>query len=194
MPVERQFRVAATFFAAGMIQFCAPSGPQSLSDSALATVDQEHFVMPVGYRGPVVVMYEQRDGISPTVSLKKLVYAVPPNGIVRSHLPEPPLGTKVTAAFQDKPEAALRTFPSCEEMRLRRSAPDQVATCWIESTQGSDIPPHVAFIVTDWLRIPQLYNQAAQIIDSVVFRKKFHGVPKWEEPKSGQPARQTSTL
>ncbi len=179
-----------------MLQRCAPPGQSSTakSDSSPASFTQEQFLLPPDYRGPVVVLYDQGFGVRPASNLGTLIYEIPANGVVRSQLPEPPLGTKVTASFRDNPKVALRTFSSCSEMRSKRSASDPPATCWIESTQGSDIPPHVAFIVTDWSNIPRLYTRAAEVIDSVVFRGKFHGVPKWEEPKAVQPVRRTSTI
>jgi hypothetical protein len=179
------------------VQFCARAAEQQLTDttSTDALVTEELFLLPSGYRGPVVIIYDQRNGTSPiSRNQGKITYEVPQSGIVKSRSGEPPLGTKVSAAFRNTPNAPLRTFGSCEEMRLTRTAADPAATCWIDSIQGSDIPPHVVFIVTDWSTIPENYARASLVLDSVVFKGRFPGVLKWEEPSVNTPQKKTSTL
>ena len=155
--------------------------------------DQELFLVPAEYRGPVLIIYGQAGGAVPSSTNGKLTYRVPATGLVRSGLPEPPFGTKVSVAFDDKPQGALRTFPTCEEMRLVRSASDGPATCWIEPILGTAIPNYVSFIVTDWVGIPQRYNRARYLIDSLLFEGRLGGAPKWVEP-TNQARKKSGTL
>ena len=194
--LARRFVLASSLLGGLALYSCKSSGKHDV-DSAHATagpVDREVFLLPPGYRGPVLVLYDQPGGVKPSAANGKASYLVPPEGVVRSSLQEPALGTEVTTSFSDSPEAALRTFPTCDEMRLNRSASAPLATCWIDQTLGTGVPRYVSFIVTDWVSIPRHYNQATSLIDSLLFRGKLHGEPKWIEPKSAPPQRKTGTL
>jgi hypothetical protein len=160
-------------------------------DASAGSVNREVFLLPPKYRGPVLVIYDQPGRVKPSVEDGKASYVVPPDGVVRTSLPEPALGTKVTASFSDSPQTALRTFPSCDDMRRDRAAAAPAATCWLEDVGGTGIPPYIAFIVTDWFGIPQHYDQAKHLIDSVVFQGKLRA-PRWAEPKKSQHPKSTA--
>lgn len=67
----------------------------------------ELYLVPEGYIGPVVVAFEQEDGVAPTMSGDTLVYRVPQSGVLKTST-EVPTGIRdVSYAFVD--ESGMRS-------------------------------------------------------------------------------------
>jgi len=141
------------------------------------------FILPAGYRGPVMVIYDQPDGARPRNVDGEVVYDVPPDGIVRTALPEEVLaGARVQFVFGSR--AALSQYRNCTQMRLEGLATDPAAVCWLAIQVGeTGTPDHAVYIVTDWVGIPDNYERGARMLDSLFFGGKGNSRFKWAEPK-----------
>ena len=148
------------------------------------TERRQLFVLPAGYQGPVLVIYDQSDGARPKVLNGEIVYDVPRDGIVRTVLPEEVLaGAKIRFVYQSRP--ALAQFHNCAQMRLQGLASDPTGVCWLAIQVGtSGVPDHAVYIVTDWVGIPVNYNRGAHMLDSLFFGPTGSSKFKWEEPKA----------
>jgi len=145
---------------------------------------QQLFVLPAGFQGPVMVIYDQSDGARPKTVNGQIVYNVPSNGIVRTALPEEVLaGAKVRFAYESR--TALPQFHTCTQMRLLGLAGDPISVCWLAIQVGtSGTPDHAVYIVTDWVGIPENYNRGARMLDSLFFGPTGSSKFRWEEPKA----------
>ena len=149
------------------------------------------FVLPAGFRGPVMVIYDQPNGARPKNVDGEVVYAVPADGVVRTTLPEEVLaGARVD--FVDGQRATLPQYHNCTQMRLRGLATDPAAVCWLAIQVGeTGTPDHAVYIVTDWVGIPENYERGARMLDSLFFGGKGASRFKWAEPKT--PSAQITT-
>jgi hypothetical protein len=141
------------------------------------------FVLPAGFRGPVMVIYDQPNGARPRNVDGEVVYDVPPDGIVRTALPEEVLaGARVEFVFGSR--SLLPQYHNCTQMRLRGLATDPTAVCWLAIQVGeTGTPDHAVYIVTDWVGIPENYERGAKMLDSLFFGGKGASRFKWAEPK-----------
>jgi hypothetical protein len=141
------------------------------------------FVLPAGFRGPVMVIYDQQDGARPRNVDGEVVYDVPADGIVRTALPEEVLaGARVQFVFGSR--AVLSQYHNCTQMRLEGLANDPAAVCWLAIQVGeTGTPDHAVYIVTDWVAIPDNYERGARMLDSLFFGGKRSSRFKWSEPK-----------
>jgi|SRR6059058_2410549 len=142
------------------------------------------FVLPSGYRGPVMVIYDQPNGAHPRNVDGQVVYDVPRDGIVRTALPEEVLaGARVQ--FVNASHAALPQYHNCTQMRMSGLATDPAAVCWLAIQVGeSGTPDHAVYIVTDWVGIPENYDRGAKMLDSLFFGGSGVSKFKWAEPKA----------
>lgn len=155
---------------------------ETSGDETLRVPSREIFLLPSGYRGPFIAIYEQRDGTHPAWRETTAVYGVPSTGIVRIALPEPPSSTKVRHAFVDRPESTLQRYGTCADMRVhhRDKAP---AICWLDyQVGGTGVPGHIVALVSEWSDIPRHYNRAGYLLDSLKFGKWSSRSSPWEEP------------
>ena len=149
------------------------------------------FVLPAGYLGPVMVIYDQPDGQHPKTINGQVVYDVPATGIVRTAYPEEVLaGAQVKFVY--KSSSALWQYHNCTQMRLRGLASDPAAVCWLAIQVGdTGTPDRAIYIVTDWIGIPENYDRGARMLDSLFFGGKGVSKFKWTEPKAA-PAQTTT--
>lgn len=149
------------------------------------------FVLPDGYQGPVMVIYDQPGGVRPKAVNGEIVYDVPDDGVVRTAFPEEVLaGAKLKFVYRSSP--ALPQYHNCTQMRLKGLAGDPAGVCWLAIQVGtSGTPDHAVYIVTDWVGIPQNYNRGARMLDSLFFGPTRSSKFKWEEPQA--PPTQRST-
>lgn len=110
-------------------------------------------MLPDGFRGAVVVIYEQIAGELPVVRGDTLQYRVPVGGILKVALPQP-IARRIVVGYRPSPNAGLRAFPTCYEMRRRLRAGTAVGMCWLGEIDASNALPHEAFIVSQWQDIP----------------------------------------
>ena len=180
-------QVAATIALAVTIA-CAR---QVIIQASQAIPASEHrfqlFMLPPDFQGPVMVIYDQPDGVRPKAVNGQIVYDVPRDGIVRTALPEEVLaGSQVRFVYKSRP--ALLQYHTCTQMRLEGLATDAAAVCWLAiQVGGNGTPDHAVYIITDWAGIPNNYNRGARMLDSLFFSgpgasssSKF----KWQEPKA----------
>ena len=148
---------------------------------------QQIFVLPDGYRGPVMVIYDQPDGARPKTINGEISYEVPSDGIVRTAFPEEVLaGSTVKFMFRSSP--ALLQYHTCTQMRLEGLAGDPTAVCWLAvQVGGVGVADHAVYIVTDWAGIPQNYNRGAQMLDSLFFGGPGLSKFIWREPIAQAP-------
>ncbi len=144
------------------------------------------FVLPQDFQGPVMVIYDQPNGVRPKPVNGEIVYDVPRDGIVRTALPEEVLaGSQVKFVYRSSP--ALLQYHTCTQMRLEGLATDGAAVCWLAiQVGGNGTPDHAVYIITDWAGIPDNYNRGARMLDSLFFSRP--GGPtssrfKWQEPR-----------
>ena len=140
------------------------------------------FVLPAGFQGPVLVIYDQPEGARPAPVGGEIIYDVPEDGIVRTAFPEEVLaGAKVKFVYKSSP--ALPQYHTCTQMRLQGLAGDPAGVCWLAiQVGGTGTPDHAVYIVTDWVGIPENYDRGARMLDSLFFSggsSRF----KWSEPK-----------
>jgi hypothetical protein len=152
---------------------------------------QQLFVLPPGFQGPVLVIYDQPNGERPKPVNGEIVYNVPKDGIVRTALPEEVLaGAKLRFVYESS--SALPQYHNCTQMRMRGLATDPAGVCWLAIQVGATgMPDHAVYIVTDWVGIPENYDRGARMLDSLFFGPTRSSKFKWEEPKA--PAAQRST-
>ena len=177
---------------------CAPvprPNPTSQPSPVASTMVEAHsenggglvtFLIPDGYRGLVLAIYDQAEGVRPVVHGDSSVYEIPEGGVLRIAVSQDP-GRRVRTVFKGNPAQTLRPFPTCAAMRLLYTAADRVGTCWLREIGASNAPAHEAFIVTRWQDIPAHYNRAMPLLDSLVFGGHFRGGLKWVEPPDLQP-------
>ena len=148
---------------------------------------QQIFVLPDGYRGPVMVIYDQADGARPKTINGEISYDVPSDGIVRTAFPEEVLAG-ATVRFMYKSSPALLQYHTCTQMRLEGLAGDPTAVCWLAvQVGGVAMPDHAVYIVTDWAGIPANYNRGAQMLDSLFFGGPGLSKFIWREPVAQTP-------
>jgi hypothetical protein len=142
------------------------------------------FVLPTDFQGPVMVIYDQPDGVRPKAVNGMIIYDVPSNGIVRTVLPEEVLaGSQVRFVY--KSHSALLQYHTCTQMRLEGLASDGAAVCWLAIQVGnSAMPDHAVYIITDWTGIPENYNRGARMLDSLFFGGPSGSRFKWQEPRA----------
>jgi hypothetical protein len=206
--IRRLFRYTISFFGVAATTLgcsanaasnaAAPPSPTvspALNTPAATSSSLEFFLLPDGYRGPVIAIYDQIDGAKPVLNSDTALYEVPGNGILRIALSQPPQ-RRVMAAFKGSATEKLRTFPTCAEMRRAFPAGEPVGTCWLSEIGASNAPSHEAFIVTQWQGIPVNYNRGMSMLDSLVFGGHFHGGIKWVEPPNltPKPGRKASVV
>lgn len=90
------------------------------------TAKQEVYILPNGFKGIVLVAYGQSDGLDDVKRDGKLIYKIPPNGVLKLKRKEATTITQTWYYFED--EQGKRTefyycYPPCEEMK---SNPDKV--------------------------------------------------------------------
>ena len=148
---------------------------------------QQLFVLPDGYRGPVMVIYDQPYGARPKTINGEISYDVPGDGIVRTAFPEEVLaGSTVKFMFRSSP--ALLQYHTCTQMRLEGLAGDPTAVCWLAvQVGGVGMPDHAVYIVTDWAGIPDNYNRGARMLDSLFFGGPGLSKFIWREPIAKAP-------
>ena len=179
--------LAATMACArGQIAVPAAQGVQPTVERKL-----QLFVLPTGFQGPVLVIYDQANGARPRVVNGEIVYNVPRDGIVRTTLPEEVLaGSKLRFAYESSP--ALPQYHNCTQMRLQGLAGDPAGVCWLAiQVGGVGMPDHAVYIVTDWVGIPENYDRGARMLDSLFFGPTRSSKFKWQEPKT-PPAQRSS--
>ena len=149
----------------------------------------EAFILPAGYRGPVIAIYGQGEGTLPEWRGDTAVYRVPQGGIVRTQLQEPPPSTYALHSFSDAPQAWLDNSAICARMRIK-VADDRPRVCWLDySRGGTGIPDHIVAVVTDWNGIPEQYNRTSFAYDSVLFGGGKAHLFIWTEPTELQKKR-----
>lgn len=169
--------VAACASRAGSSAEAAVQGP-------LSTRASEIFLLPPDFRGPVLVVYGNEIGRPGNARDGDFLYSIPPNGVLTTSRAEPQMGTPVRVAFTGTPSTYLRMFEGCDSMRWGLTKEDKnLAVCWLDELGGSNIPEHIAFLVTDWSHIPSDYNRGMFLVDSVLFHGALKGGPQWTEPK-----------
>ena len=148
---------------------------------------QQLFVLPDGFRGPVMVIYDQSDGARPKTINGEISYEVPSDGIVRTAFPEEVLAGS-TVRFMYKSSPALLQYHTCTQMRLEGLAGDPTAVCWLAvQVGGVGMPDHAVYIVTDWAEIPENYNRGARMLDSLFFGGPGLSKFIWREPIAQAP-------
>lgn len=148
---------------------------------------EQIFVLPNGYRGPVMVIYDQPDGARPKTIDGEISYDVPSDGIVRTAFPEEVLAGS-TVKFMYKSSPALLQYHTCTQMRLEGLAGDPTAVCWLAvQVGGVGMPDHAVYIVTDWAEIPENYNRGARMLDSLFFGGPGMSKFIWREPIAQAP-------
>ena len=157
--------------------------PEDVGNTARSTA-HEIFVVPERFLGGVVTLYSQAQGTSSKSVGDTVIYEVPSNGVVRVRASAPGPSTTTTVVIAGAPSAPMRAFQTCEEMRLKNSTrKSEVGFCWLPQMGGTAAPDNIAFVVTDWDHIPDLYDRAMFLVDSTVFGGKNRPL-KWTEPKS----------
>ena len=173
------FAVAVTIACARQAGFQAKPAIDAAGERRL-----QLFVLPVDFQGPVMVIYDQPDGVRPKTVNGQIVYDVPRDGIVRTALPEEVLaGSQVKFVYRFS--SALPQYHTCTQMRLQGLASDPAAVCWLAiQVGGNGMPDHAVYIITDWAGIPENYNRGARMLDSLFFRGSGSSRFKWQEPKA----------
>jgi hypothetical protein len=143
----------------------------------------ETFIVADGYRGPLLTIYSQPGGASPSWKADTAVYPMPSNGILRIVGAEPPNSTKTAYVFASRPTEWIGNYPTCADMRVNvHDTKPQV--CWLDySIGGTGVPGHTVAILTDWAGIPANFNRTTFVYDSVLFNGKGRGRQIWTEPK-----------
>jgi hypothetical protein len=143
---------------------------------------QELFVLPEGFRGTFVAIYDQRDGQRISWAGDTAIVKVPSTGIVRLQYPEPPQQTLTAHVFGKRSAPHLRNYPTCADMRLAIS--DSIpAICWLDfEISLENTPENVVAVITTWDRLPQDYERMTAVYDSLLLGGKGIGKKKWEEP------------
>ncbi len=80
---------------------CARTSPRADEDASRIPVF-EIFVLPDGYRGPLLTIYGQPGGAIPSWKADTAVYPMPSNGILRIAGAEPPHSTKTAYVFANR--------------------------------------------------------------------------------------------
>ncbi len=167
---------------AGVSMGCA-SGSSSDGEKVQKVPEAELFLLPPGFRGPFIAIYGQGGGILPEWRGDTAVYRVPERGMLKITHPEPPRSTRVSHVFADRLHARLRNYPTCADMRVHVT--DTLPhVCWLDySVGGTGKPDHIVALITDWSAIPQHYNRAGFLLDSLGFGRWSPRSSPWSEPR-----------
>jgi hypothetical protein len=148
----------------------------------------DRFVLPAGYSGPFIAIYDQPNGVTPSRHGDTAIYIIPMSGVLRIAAEEPPHYTKVSFAFPNS-SAVLQQFATCADMREYRHD-GATKVCWLDFAMGgTGIPDHIIAVITDWNHIPDNFNRSTFVYDSVLFGGKGKARQNWEEPRSLNNAR-----
>ena len=176
------------FFA--VVAACGPKaggGHESTTRSAKA----ELFILPNGYTGPFIAIYDQSGGVVPRWHGDTAVYSTPSTGIVRIALPEPERGSPVLHVFAGDRSVPIKSYRTCEALALNvRDESPQV--CWLDfAVVGTGIPNHVIAVVTDSASVARDFDRTTFVYDSVLLGGTGQGVPTWSDhrpkPKLARP-------
>jgi hypothetical protein len=174
--------LAISLAASATVAGCA--GRPSAEPVHVAKVPQrEIFVLATGYRGPFLAVFAQPDGVMPEWRGDTAVYRVPPTGILKIALPEPPNSTKTSHVFADNRSAFIGNYPTCADMRVH-VADALPRICWLDFwAGGTGIPDHIVAVVTDWNGIPANFNRTTFVYDSVLHGGRGMARREWTEPR-----------
>ncbi len=65
-------------------------------------------------------------------------------------------------------------------VQVRDSEP---RVCWLDFPMGTNTTPdHIVAVITDWTALPENFERATALYDSVLFDGKGLAAKKWEEP------------
>ena len=164
--------------------FAGKCGTEVRTNTNFRTGDptQEVFILPAGYRGPFIAIYDQPNGQSPEWRGDSAIFAVPKNGVIRIKSVEPGMRTKTSHVFEGRPSSTMDAYPTCADMRVHPidSLP---AVCWLDFQMlGTGIPNHIVAVITDWAGIPENFERTTALYDSVLFGGKGLAAKKWEDP------------
>ena len=87
---------------------------------------QEVYILPQGYKGIVLIAYEQEDGLQDVREDDKLIYRISPNGVLKLKRKEPTTLSQTWYYFEDgegKRTELPYCFAPCDEMK---NNPDKI--------------------------------------------------------------------
>lgn len=186
MNIGRLLFAIAVSQALTAIAACMP--PSRDGSESPRTPKVELFVLPAGYRGPLIAIYGQETGRQPQWRGDTAIYDVPTTGVVRTKLPQPDGLPPVLTAFADRPRNFLVAYGTCEEMRVVVTDTEPRVCGLGYERGGSGIPYHIVVgVITTWFEIPQHYNRTAFVYDSVLFHGRAPNAATWTEPSDRRP-------
>ncbi len=90
------------------------------------TTKQEVYILPQNFKGIVLIAYDQKDGIDDIIEDGKLIYKIPPNGVLKLKRKEATTLSQTWYYFEDtqgKRTELYNCFAPCDEMK---NNPDKV--------------------------------------------------------------------
>nr|MBP6456005.1 hypothetical protein [Chitinophagaceae bacterium] len=90
------------------------------------TIKQEVFILPQGFKGIVLIAYDQKDGLEDVKEDGKLIYKISQNGVLKLKRKEPRVLSQSWYYFEDaqgKRTELAHCFAPCDEMK---NNPDRV--------------------------------------------------------------------
>ena len=143
------------------------------------TGPSELFVLPAGYVGPVIAIYNQPGGSSPEMRPDTSVYTVPPTGILRIAGAQPLPGSEVRFSYAGSVDR-LESIGECSNHHLRPPDDDKTRVCWHDfQVGGTNIPYHIVAVISDTRTIGVNYDRTMALHDSVVFNRRGYSTGTW---------------
>jgi hypothetical protein len=116
--------------------------------SSLSSVESEIYLIPDGYEGPVLVVYDQPNGQPPEYEGSARLYEVPDTGLLLTRFP--PNQSRYRPEFWYVDEDGKRT-PIVWGVQCQDALPDDpVVACIMSELAANDesVPVHKGFIIT----------------------------------------------
>jgi hypothetical protein len=136
----------------------------------------ENYLLPAGYEGPVVVVFDQENGAPAEQEGTERIYRIPNDGVLFTQFPSAG-GYRAKFWYEDE-EGERTEIPVVNSSCRAESADSPIFACnqsSLKFTNGRTILAHRAYIVGYEEEMPRYANRLTAIIDNVLW-------PLSEEP------------
>jgi len=119
--------------------------PIYLAHSAFA--ESEYFLLPIGYEGPVLIIYDQENGLPALYQGRVRIYQVAADGVLRTQFSQSRLAVNRSFWYVGQ-QGALLALPKVLRPDCADYLPDDpVAVCSTYTQSGPAMPAHDGFII-----------------------------------------------
>ena len=146
-------------------------GAMYVSVMVQRTRTAETVLLPAEFRGPVLIVFDQPDGIVPPLEDGAPLFEVPPSGVLRVRTPKPDRSGGHHVYFVDASGTRLRVPGGSCGMPERDDT-----VMWCHGLSGRSeprpLPAYRSYIITRPSEADSAYRRAERLIDSIVVARR----------------------